>query len=196
MTTVVKQEALEQELTRDELLAIKNKRTAVTVFQISWIMVFVCLSIVNLQIRSNFPTWPPPGVAALDRVLPTLATIGLIISALAARAGLQAIRLDEVGRFLSRWRIALALGAAFVLLMIYEWLAVEVDPQYGTLFRVMVAYHGIHALVIGYIMLRVYRTGSAGGYDSVRHWPVEGAAKLWYFVVVAWLLFYVVLYIL
>ena len=29
--------------------------------------------------------------------------------------------------------------------------------QYSTVFRVMTAYHAVHALVIGYIMIRVYR---------------------------------------
>jgi len=32
-------------------------------------------------------------------------------------------------------------------------------------------------------------------YNPVNFWSVEAAAQLWYFVVVAWLLFFVVLYI-
>ena len=70
------QRVVEQALSRSERQALANKRTAVTVFQVSWIMVFVCLIVVNLQIRSSYPTWPPPGVDALDRILPTVATIG------------------------------------------------------------------------------------------------------------------------
>ena len=78
----------------------------------------------------------------------------------------------------------------------YEWVTVQFSGQFSTIFRLMVAYHAVHALVIGYIMWRVYQTGLAGGYTVLRHWAVEAAARLWYFVVVAWLLFYVVLYIL
>jgi heme/copper-type cytochrome/quinol oxidase subunit 3 len=189
------QEALEKELSRDELLALKNRRTGVTVFQISWIMVFVCLIVVNLQIRSNYPSWPPPGVPGLEPILPTLATIGLLASTLLAHNGLKAIHAGEREAFLAQWRLALALGVGFVLIMAYEWLSVQSSGQFSTVFRVMVAYHAIHALVIGYIMGRVYRTAQANGYSVLRHWPVEAAAKLWYFVVVAWVMFYVVLYI-
>jgi len=63
------------------------------------------------------------------------------------------------------WRVALALGVIFVGIMAFEWLTVPFSGQYSTLFRVMVAYHAIHALVIGYIMIRVYRNAAA--YDAV-----------------------------
>jgi len=45
------------------------------VFQISWILVFVCLIMVNLQVRANLRRGPA-GCAPLDAVLPTLATVG------------------------------------------------------------------------------------------------------------------------
>lgn len=193
---VLNQNMYERELTRDELMALRNRRTAVTVFQISWIMVFVCLIVVNLQIRSNSPSWPPPGVQGLEPILPTVATLGLLMSALLARNGLKAIGVGRQSAFASNWRAALVLGGAFVAIMAYEWTTVQFSGQFSSIFRVMVAYHAVHAVVIGYVMWRVYRTAQAGGYTVQRHWPVEGAAKLWYFVVVAWVMFYVVLYIL
>lgn len=189
------QDVLEKELSRDELLALKNKRTAVTVFQISWIMVFVCLIVVNLQIRNNYASWPPPGVQGLEPIFPTVATAGLIISALLARRGMKALEAGQRESFLTQWRLALALGAGFVLIMAYQWVSVQFSGQFSTIFRVMVAYHALHALVVGYIMWRVYKTGLAGGYTVLRHWAVEASVKLWYFVVVAWVLFYSVLYI-
>ncbi|MCC6803271.1 MAG: heme-copper oxidase subunit III [Anaerolineae bacterium] len=190
----MQQQVLEQNaLSRQELQDLRNKRTGVTMFQFSWILVFVCLIIVNLQIRGNFPSWPPPGVQPLDPVLPTLATVGLLASAVLARGGLQAIRRDRHEAFRAQWRAALALGTAFVLVMAFEWVTIPFSGQFSTVFRVMTAYHGIHALVIGLIMVRVYSGDSA--YDSLHHWAVEASTKLWYFVVVAWLLFYTVLYL-
>lgn len=191
----MQQEALEQGLSRDELMALKNKRTGVTIFQISWILVFVCLIVVNLQLRSNFPSWPPAGVAELSIALPTMATVGLLVSAVLARRGLQAMRAGEIASFLRNWRVAVTLGAGFVLIMAYEWLSVQFSGQYSNVFRVMTAFHGFHALVIGWIMLVVYKNAHAGLYDATRHWAVEAAAKMWYFVVVAWIMFYTVLYI-
>jgi len=187
---------MEQSLSREELQALRNKRTGVTVFQISWIMVFVCLIVVNLQIRSNFPTWPPAGVAPLDWVLPTIATLGLIASTWFARTALKALEADRLESFLAQWRITLILAVAFVAIMAFEWITVPESGQYSTLFRVMTAFHGIHALVIGAIMLRVYRTAQTGVYtDAGQRWVVEAGAKLWYFVTIAWLMFFTVLYI-
>ncbi len=181
------------ELSRRELQDLKNKRTGVTVFQLSWMLAFVCLIIVNLQIRNNFASWPPPGVEPLNARLATLATVGLLASVFLTRRGRQAIANDQRDQLQANWRIVLGLGVFFILVMATEWLTVPPSGQYSTLFRVMTAFHGIHALVIGIIMFNVYR--HAQSYDAVHHWAVEATAKLWYFVVVAWLLFYVVLYI-
>lgn len=190
------QAELERELTRDELIALKNKRTGVTVFQISWIMVFVCLILVNLQIRSNFATWPPEGVASLDKVLPTLATIGLIASSVLARMARKAMSTGQREKFFTPWVSAIGLGAAFFVIMTLQFFTAQMDNQYGAIFRVMVAYHALHAIVIGYIMYRVYQTAKAGGYTPRDHFPVEAGSRLWDFVVVAWIMFYVVLYVL
>lgn len=189
------QRLAEQHLSRAERQALANKRTAITVFQISWIMVFVCLILVNLQMRANFTSWPPPGVNGLDRVLPTLATVGLLASAVLAQRGLNAIRRDDRPALIGQWRAAIVLGAAFVLVMAFEWVTVSFSGQYSDIFRVMTAYHAIHALVIGYMMVNALKKAQAGAYAAADHWDVEAAAKLWYFVVVAWILFYIVLYV-
>ncbi|MBK8025533.1 MAG: cytochrome c oxidase subunit 3 [Chloroflexi bacterium] len=128
-------------------------------------------------------------------MLPTLATVGLIVSGVFAWRGLNAIRVDQNAALRQNWLIALVLGAAFIVVMAYEWAIVPFSEQYGTLFRVMTAFHAVHALVIGWIMWHVYRRSADNVYSAADHWAVEGAAKLWYFVVVAWILFYVVLYV-
>lgn len=185
---------MERQLSREERLALKNRRTGMAIFQISWIMVFVCLIVVNLQIRSNFTTWPPEGVAKLELGLPTFAALLLVISGFFVRSALHAVEADQ--SFVGPWRIALALGAAFILIMTWEWLnapvTTDASQQYGVLFRVMTAFHAIHALVIGLYMIRVDRFRAF--YSARDYWAVEAGAKLWYFVVAAWLMFYVVLY--
>jgi nitric oxide reductase NorE protein len=185
----------EQGLSRAELLALRNKRSGVFIFQLSWILVFICLIVVNLQIRSNFATWPPEGVSALSAALPTMATVLLIVSGILTRRALNAVRAAQNGAFLQHWLIALVLGGVFLAIMAYEFLSVQISGQYSTIFRVMTAFHALHAAVIGVIMWNVYQAGRAGQYDAVRHWAVEATAKMWYFVVVAWIMFYTVLYI-
>lgn len=197
---------------RQQEIALKNRRFGINVFQISWIMAFICLIVVNWQIRSNNATWPPAGVQPLDPILPTVATVGLLVSVVFARRALKAIEADDTRRFLVQWRGALVLGALFIAIMAFEWLTLPSVPQqvimltsetsttgsitqYNTVFQVMAAFHGFHALVIGLYMLWVMRRAAAGVYTARDYWDVEAGAKLWYFVVIAWIMFYVVLYL-
>lgn len=180
---------------RELEIALKNKRTGVTVFQFSWIMVFVCLSAINLMIRGRFETWPPEGVAQLDRILPTLATLALLVSGWTAHRAVKAISTDQRPTFFMQWQITLVLGFVFLIVMLIQWATAQLDNQYGAIFRVMVGYHALHALVVGVIMWRALRIAQAGGYSPADYFGVEGGARLWYFVIVAWVLFYVVLYV-
>ena len=190
------QNVSEQGLTRDELMALRNKRTGMTVFQVSWIMAFVCLIVVNWQIRNNAPSWPPPGVEPLSSTLPTIVTFFLVASGWLVHNALQAINVNQLGRFFSQWRVALLLGAAFVVVIGYEWITIPSSGMYSTVYRVMTAFHAIHAIVIGLYMWNVERRVRAGQVTSHDTWAVEAGTKLWYFVIVAWIMFYVVLYVL
>lgn len=180
-------------------LRLKNNRLGMTIFQVSWIMVFLALIIVNWQLRFSYAEWPPAGVAPFDPLLPTAATVALLLSSLLVKRGLQALRSHGAGGFLANWRGALALGVAFMAVIAYEFSAVSaaaMATQYGITMRLMTGFHFAHALAILAIMIHVYRSGAAGSYNGDEHdsWAVEGSAKLWYFVTLAWILFYVVLY--
>lgn len=201
-------------LRRRQDMALKNRRTGINLFQISWIMVFICLIVVNWQMRTSAPSWPPPGAQRLEPLLPTLATVGLLTSVFFTRRALRSLAADQRGAFFQGWRITLGLGAAFIAIMLYEWLTIPTGldstqgsmalvtsesliwvTQYVTVFRVMTAFHGFHALVIGVYMVWVMRRAEHGVYHSGDYWDAEAGAKLWYFVVVAWIMFYTVLYL-
>ncbi len=185
----------QESLTPAELLQQRNRRTGLTIFQISWILVFVCLVIVNWQLRGNHPSWPPPGVNAPSALLPGLATLGLLASAWLARAATRSLAAGSRAAFRRQWRAALALGALFLLVMGYEWLSIPVSGIYSDVFRMMTAFHLLHALAIGLFMSMIARGAGAGRVSAQNLWPAEGATGLWYFVVVAWLLFFPVLYL-
>lgn len=185
----------EPQLTREEQIALKNRRAGVFIFQASWILAFMCLIWIHSQIRGNFATWPPPGVAALDRVLPTVATAALILSAFTARRGLRAVVKNAAEQFYQNWQITVGLGIFFLVIMAVQWVNAGSETQYNTIYRVMVGYHAVHALVCGYLLVRAQRAARTGGISPLRYWSVEAAANLWYFVVVAWVLFYLTLYI-
>ncbi len=182
-------------MSRQERQDLQNKRTAILIFQLSWIMAFICISVVSLDLRSLTTEWPPAGIPKQDPIIPTIMTLALIASSYFIRRGVKAVKANQTGEFLTNWRYAIGLGTLFVVVMTIEWFAIPYSGRYSDVFRLMVGFHGIHALVIGYYLWRVYRNGQDRRYGQNYFWPVEGGAGLWHFVTAAWILFYLVLFI-
>lgn len=177
---------------RDAEIAIRNKRLGLFIFQISWIMAFASLVIVNFWFRAR-PEWNP---MPPNWIVPTAATLGLVISSVLAHRAMKAIAIGERDRFFSQWMQAIGLAVVFFLVMVYQFFAV---PNDGGLFvmtwRLMIGYHAVHALVVLLMMVRIHRFARYGLYQAGDTWPVESTTKLWHFVTVAWILFYLVLYL-
>ncbi len=198
-STMDLQEKAKFGIDRDAEMRLKNNRLGMTIFQVSWIMVFFALIVVNWQLRFSYSQWPPAGVAPFDPLLPSAATLALLLSALLARQGWRGLCQGKPAVFLMSWRMTMALGVVFMAIITLEFAAVSeaaLATQYGITMRLMTGFHVAHTLAILAVMLHVYRNGGRGSYsgDARDSWPVEGTVKLWYFVTVAWLLFYVVLY--
>ncbi len=191
---------------REAKQALENKRLGVLLFQISWIMAFVALIVVNWQLRFQYESWPPPGVAQMGLLLPSLATVALLASTFVMRAALRRVQADDTPGFMRWWLVALAMGVFFVGIMVAEWIRVPGDgTTYRTVFRMMTAFHTVHAVAIGAFMANIYLNTrhaqaapaddeQAVRYGSENFWAVEAATRLWDFVAIAWILFYVVLY--
>ncbi len=191
----IKQEHLDRPLTRAEQMALRNKRTGMTIFQFSWILVFVCLVVVYFQMRSTSAVWPPDGAAPAG-LLPGLGmTAALVASGVLTWRGLKAARQTSAEALVQPWTVVVALGAAFVVTAAAQWAVLDGANTYGMVFRVMVGYHLIHAVVVGLYLVSVLRTARAGSLSRHDLWPAEAAARLWYFVVVAWVVFFVPLYL-
>ena len=197
------QRQLEQEQ-HEAAMRLRNNRMGIAIFQLSWIMVFVCLVVVYWQIGFQ-PGWRPTPEQAPHVILPTLATLGLIVSGWLTRRALKIVEATDpkqkIGRqppFARTWLIAIGLGVVFFVVMMTQFFAVPAGgegQQFGVIYRVMIGYHAIHAIAIGFMMVQVWRYGQDGRYHQDNSWSVEAAAKLWYFVIGAWLLFYAVLYL-
>jgi len=182
---------------REAALRLKNNRLGLTVFQISWIMVFVAMIVVHSWVRFSSLEWPPEGVSSPNPILPTLSTIGMIASMLLAHQATKAVKADNLAQFKTYWLATLGLAVAFFLVMIYQFSVIDLaDGQYAFVFRLMIGYHGIHAIVVGIFMVQVFRYALRGQYHAGNFWAVEGTERLWHFVAIAWILFYIVLYLL
>ncbi len=190
----MQQDLLELGLTRQEQQALQNKRAGIFIFQASWILTFVCLAIVNWQMRFS-SNWMPNPNDRLGIVISTIATIILGMSALLVRQGVKLVNNQHLSQFLRRLLMAIFLGGVFVALIGYEWVTITTGTQYAQVFRLMTGFHIVHAVSIGIYLGLVYVNGRKRVYNANDYlWAVEAGAKLWYFVLVAWLLFYVVIY--
>lgn len=185
---------------REAAIRLKNNKLGITIFQASWILVFVALIVVYWQLGYT-EGWRPTAEQRPGFLLPTVATLSLLASTYFAWDALRNLRQKAkpgtVNTFQSRWLAAIVTGAVFLAIMIQQAISIANPPgtQYASIYRVMIGYHAIHALIIGIMLIQVYRYSQVGRYHSENTWTAEAAARLWYFVTVAWLMFYVVLYL-
>lgn len=183
----------DDDLTPEELLALRNRRAGIFAFQVSWIMAFVAMAVVNWQLRFS-PNWKPEGTQEVSGLVGLIATLILIGSTVLMRRALAALEAEQEGAFRGQWAIANTLGLVFVLIMLFEWLTIQTGTQYSQVFRLMTGFHMFHALVIGAYNLWVYVAARRGVFNTRDTWAVEAGVRLWTFVLVAWMLFYVVIY--
>ena len=147
--------------------------------------------------RTRMPAWPPDGVAPPDLRWGTLNTVVLIASMapneLAKRAG---ARIDLRGVRL--WMVAcLVFGMAFNILRVYEFLHLNVrwdHDAYGSIVWVLLGLHTTHIITdfLDTAVLAVLMF--VGPIEEKRFVDVEENAAYWYFVVIAWLPIYGVIY--
>jgi heme/copper-type cytochrome/quinol oxidase subunit 3 len=147
--------------------------------------------------RTRMPAWPPDGVAPPDLRWGTLNTVVLLVSMLpnelAKRAGeridLRGVRLWMV--------VCLVFGVAFNILRVYEFLHLNVrwdHDAYGSIVWVLLGLHTTHIItdVLDTAVLAVLMF--VGPIEEKRFVDVEENAAYWYFVVIAWLPIYGVIY--
>ena len=199
-TSLTAEEKRRQRAEREAAMRLKNNKLGITIFQASWILVFVALIIVYWQLGFT-EGWRPTPEQKPVFLWPTIATFSLLASTYFAWSALQQLKQKEkpgiVSTFQTRWLAAIGTGLVFLVIMIQQAVSIA-NPEgtnYASIYRVMIGYHAIHALIIGLMLIQVYRYSQFGHYHAENTWTVEAAARLWYFVTVAWLMFFVVLYL-
>lgn len=177
-------------------LRIRNNRLGVTVFQISWMMAFIALIVSYWQLGFS-PDWRPNPEQAPNPILPTIATVTLIISTWLAHRAFGIAKntpVDGEAKFRNTWLISIVLGIIFFAIMMQQYFVMPA-LLFGMIYRLMIGFHALHAVVIAIMMIQVWRLGADGRYTTENNWSVEGAMRLWDFVLGAWILFYAVLYL-
>jgi cytochrome c oxidase subunit 3 len=147
--------------------------------------------------RTRMPSWPPDGVAAPDLRWGTLnlfVLVGsLIPNELAKRAG-ERIDLRGVRIWMA---VCLLFGVAFNAVRVIEFMHLNVwwdHDAYGSIVWVLLGLHTTHIVtdVLDTAVLTALML--VGPIEEKRFVDVEENAAYWYFVVLAWLPMYGVIY--
>jgi len=146
---------------------------------------------------TRMPTWPPNGIAAPDLRWGTVNTIVLLASLLpnelAKRAG---ERIDLRG--VRIWMVAcLAFGVVFNLVRVFEFMHLNVmwdHDAYGSIVWLLLGLHTTHIVTDFLDTLVLTVLMFVGPIEEKRFVDVEENAFYWYFVVLAWLPIYGVIY--
>jgi len=144
--------------------------------------------------------WPPAGEKEPGLVLPTIATVVIMVSCLPMLLGsLAAARGSRAGGLLGTLG-ALAGGVAFLVLQVLDWRSEWPDSTiskdaYGSLFYAITGLHAAHVL-IGVGMLAFLLVSLAVRRAAARpRGPVSLVAMYWYFMSVVAVAVYLTVYL-
>jgi len=148
-------------------------------------------------LMSRSPAWPPHGIAPPDLRWGTLNTLVLIASLapneLARRAG-EHVDLGQVRIWLV---VSLLFAAAFNVVRAYEFAGLNVmwdHDAYGSIVWLLLGLHTTHIVTDFLDSLVLTVLMFTGPVEEHRFIDVEENAVYWYFVVLAWLPIYGVIY--
>jgi len=147
--------------------------------------------------RTRMTAWPPDGVAPPDLLWGAVNTLVLLASLvpneLAKRAGEQ-VDLRRVRVWMA---VCLVFGAAFNAIRVYEFRHLNVmwdHDAYGSVVWVLLGLHTTHIITDFLDTAVLTALMFVGPLEEKRFIDVEENAAYWYFVVLAWLPIYGVIY--
>jgi heme/copper-type cytochrome/quinol oxidase subunit 3 len=161
-------------------------------------MLFALLFFAYFYLGASKPQWPleedPPYTLAL-----VLLAI-LAISSGVAEWAKRGVAKDQTGRLKIGLGLTLLLGAAFIVVQIFEYRAHlprlrPDDNAYGSIFYTITSVHFAHVLMGLGLLLFVFARALAGHFSAQRHVAVKNATVYWHFVDLVWIFVVAVIYL-
>jgi cytochrome c oxidase subunit 3 len=186
----------------DGMRVPENFRLGTMIFLMAGVMFFAGLVGGYVVLRYGGGAWPAPGMPALPVRLAGASTVVILLSSLALRRAVRALRgLDAFG---ARRGLLLSagLGLAFLALQAAQWsrlLARGLSfaaTTYGTTFYVLTGAHAVHALSGIVWLLAIAVRQREVWVPERRRKGIESCALYWHFVGAVWVFLYVALYLL
>jgi cytochrome c oxidase subunit III len=140
--------------------------------------------------------WSPEPHPSLSLALPN--TLILLSSSVAVWWGEQGLKAGRRRQQLGGLALAMALGAIFVVVQLFEWKAKSYGPtsgSYGSLYFIITGFHMAHVIVGLGVLATIFGWSAAGYFDRRHHGPVLVASAYWHFVDVVWIAVFFTFYV-
>ena len=174
---------------------LRAMRGGLGLFLASQSVVFVTLIAARyLTAGGNIGPW--------SETLGAVITLFILISGLLARSGRQAILRGDNRTMQSRIRTGFWFGVLAVAGVWLQWIlfgqqAVPVTLPTAEVYYVLTGIWMLFAILSGFgLWAATVRGRRIGGYTVDNHWDVDASTFFWVFTCLAWIVMYVVLYIL
>jgi cytochrome c oxidase subunit I+III len=161
--------------------------------------VFVLLIVSSVYLRGRSFEWPPRTIAPPDLLWGTVNTGLLLLSAVPNQLAKMAAERFDLGRTRLWVAACLVVSVAFHWIRVFEFASLNVwwdQTAYGSTVWLLLGLHTFHILTDALDTLVLFILLLVKPVDACRFVDVSENSFYWYFVVVAWLPIYVVLYLL
>lgn len=181
----------------DPARQLKFNRLGMWLFLISEAFLFAGILVMRIVLlRDDDGSFTRP---ELDQFIGLVITTILLISSWFVFMAETAIRHNDRKNFIRFLWGAIVMGWVFMVGLFIEWAILAhfnaSDHIEGGMFYFMTGVHGFHVLSGLVLLGGVLYNGIKGHYSAEAHWGVEATALYWHFVDVAWVFFYVALYL-
>jgi len=182
---------------------IPNHRLVMLAFLVAETMLFTGLLGAYMVLRYSVAMWPPEGQPFLPLWAGTANLIFLAAGSFGIHDAVQGVRRASHRRLVRGISLCLATGCAFVLVLAVEWirlhregLSLSTGGTYGALFYTLTGCHALHVLAVLIWVACLLALAARDRFSPAHHETVEMAGMFWHFVTLAWLVLFVILYLL
>jgi len=160
-------------------------------------MMFSIVIAAYLYTRLRVDVWPPPGDQFPHVLLPTVALVPLLLSALASYWASEAAKRNDRGGMTRNLILNLVLAAIFFVMRIVEWHSLNFNWQTDVQGSYVWAFLGLHSFdfvadaMMTVVLLVIILSGR---YGENQRLGVHVDSIVWYFIVAIWIPIYVVIY--
>jgi cytochrome c oxidase subunit I+III len=159
--------------------------------------VFALAAFAYFYIRTSVDTWPP-GVPPPDLAWGTLNLAIMLASLYPNQIAKKAAEEENLRRVRKWMAICLVFAAAFLTVRVFEFRSLNVGwdtNAYGSAVWMLLGLHTVHLLTDVYDTAVLFTLMHTGPLEGKRFVDVSENAYYWYFVVIAWLPIYGIIYL-